>query len=362
MTARRVNWRYIRKSNACRGLAFFVFVLGGFASLANASIWSNSFVPSVPQVTNDSASVDLGLKFYSDVPGTVTAVRFYKGSQNTGTHIGSLWSSNGTNLGSITFSGESASGWQQASFSSPISITANAVYVVSYLAPKGSYADDQSYSWSSVNASPLHVSGTAPGTYAYASSSAFPSSTWNKSNYYVDLVFVPASGSTPTTYSISGTVSGTTGATLTLSGTSSASTKTNSAGNYSFAGLKSGSYLVAPSQSGYTFTPTSASVSVTSSNITALNFKGAVVNPKSHTVSLSWVASTSANIAGYRVYRSLVSGASYGLLNTALATGTTFVDTAVTPGSTYYYVATAVTSTGTESGYSNESKAVVPSP
>jgi len=351
----------MRKPNACRGLLFFAFALVGFASLANASIWSTSTVPSVPQVTNDSASVNLGLKFYSDVSGTVSAVRFYKGSQNTGTHIGSLWSSGGTKLGSVTFSGESASGWQQASFSSPISITANAVYVVSYFAPKGSYADDQSYSWSAVNASPLHVSGAGAGTYAYGASTAFPASTWNNSNYYVDLVFVPTASAT-TSYSISGTVSGTTGAALTLSGASSASAKTSSSGTYSFTGLKSGSYLIAPSQSGYTFTPTSASISVTSSNVTGVNFAGKLVNPKSHSVSVSWVASTSANITGYRVYRSLVSGGSYGLLTSPSVTVTAFVDTAVTPGSTYYYVATAVNSTGAESGYSNESKTVVPSP
>ena len=53
------------------------------------------------------------MKFRSDVAGQVTGVRFYKGSGNTGTHIGNLWSSTGTLLASATFTGESASGWQQ---------------------------------------------------------------------------------------------------------------------------------------------------------------------------------------------------------------------------------------------------------
>ena len=92
--------------------------------------------PSTPEVTNDTASVTLGVKFYSDVPGFITGVRFYKGSHNTGTHVGTLWASSGTKLASVTFSGETASGWQQANFSTPISIVANATYVISYLAPR----------------------------------------------------------------------------------------------------------------------------------------------------------------------------------------------------------------------------------
>lgn len=341
-------------------LPLLICVFSGLSSLLNASVWSNSTVPSTQQVADDSASVNLGLKFYSDVPGTVTGVRFYKGSNNTGTHVGALWSSTGAKLASVSFSSESASGWQQASFSPPVSITAKTVYTVSYLAPRGSYADDQSYSWSGLNATPLHVSGTGPGTYAYSSSAAFPAASWNASNYYVDLVFVP-SGST-TTYSISGKVSGTTGATLTLSGASSAGVKTDGSGNYSFAGLKSGSYVVAASQSGYTFSPGSMAVSVNSANMTGENFIGTAVQTTTHSVSLSWAASTSTNVTGYRVYRSKVSGGSYALLNTSPVAAAGFVDKTVTAGATYYYVATAVSSSGMESSYSNESKAIVPTP
>ena len=43
------------------------------------SLWANA-TPATQAVTNDSASVTLGLKFYSDMPGSVTGVRFYKGS------------------------------------------------------------------------------------------------------------------------------------------------------------------------------------------------------------------------------------------------------------------------------------------
>ena len=100
-------------------------------------------------------SATLGLKFYSDVPGSVTGVRFYKGASNTGTHVGVLWSSTGTKLATVNFAAETASGWQQANFSSPVSITANTTYVISYTAPNGGHAHDQYYSWPNLNASVL---------------------------------------------------------------------------------------------------------------------------------------------------------------------------------------------------------------
>ena len=79
--------------------------------------------------SGDGNSVELGVKFTSEVAGTVTGIRFYKASTNTGTHIGSLWTSAGTLLASATFTSETASGWQQVSFSTPVAIAANTTYV-----------------------------------------------------------------------------------------------------------------------------------------------------------------------------------------------------------------------------------------
>jgi len=291
-------------------------------------------------------------------------VRFYKGSSNTGTHVGNLWTSDGTNLASVTFTGETASGWQQANFSSPVSIAANTTYVISYLAPKGYYADNQAYSWSTLNATPLHVSGSSPGVYSYGSSVSFPSKAWNASNYWVDLVFVPSGSSStpPSTYSISGTVSGS-AATVTLSGAASGQTKTDASGNYSFSGLANGSYLVAPSQSGYSFSPSTAAETVNGKNMTGVNFTASANPPPvQHTVSLSWTASTSPNIMGYNIYRATESGGPYTKVNASLDAGTSYADNTVSSGGTYYYVTTAVNSSNVESGYSNQAEAAVPSP
>ena len=84
--------------------------------------------------------------------------------------------------------------------------------------------------------------------------------------------------------------------------------------------------------------------------------------PPAHYVGLSWTASTSQNITGYNVYRSLVSKGTYTRLNTALVPATSFQDANVSPGATYYYVTTAMNSQGVESTYSNQAQATVPSP
>jgi len=83
--------------------------------------------------------------------------------------------------------------------------------------------------------------------------------------------------------------------------------------------------------------------------------------PVQHSASLSWNASTSA-VVGYNVYRGTVSGGPYTMINTALDAATNYTDSSVQSGQTYYYVVTAVDSAGTESGFSAETVAVIPSP
>jgi hypothetical protein len=68
----------------------------------------------------------------------------------------------------------------------------------------------------------------------------------------------------------------------------------------------------------------------------------------SHSVSLSWTASSSPHVIGYNVYRGITSGGPYAKLNTNLITTTNFSDLLVFSGYTYYYVTTAVDSQGSE--------------
>jgi hypothetical protein len=82
---------------------------------------------------------------------------------------------------------------------------------------------------------------------------------------------------------------------------------------------------------------------------------------QSHSVALSWVASTS-TVSGYNVYRGTANGGPYTLVNTSLVAGLSFTDSTVQNGLalTYYYVATAVDSSGSESAYSTPAQANVP--
>lgn len=325
------------------------------------SFWPNTATPTLAQVTSDSNPVTLGLRFRSDVTGSVMSIRFYKGTNNTGTHVGTLWSNAGAKLGEVVFSSESASGWQKADFPVPIRIAANTDYVISYLAPRGSYALDQFYNWAGLTASPLRVAGSAPGVYAYGSAVTFPSGAWKNSNYWIDVVFAPDSGTAPppvTTFMISGNVSGSS-AVLSLSGPSTGTATTDASGNYSFTGLPGGLYVVSPSRTGYAFTPSTRSVTISSMNVAGVNFSAAPIPPGPKTVMLSWGSSQSANVVGYNVYRSITPGGPYVKINGSVVGSTSYVDSNVSSQQTYHYVATSVDSSGLESTYSNQASVLV---
>jgi fibronectin type 3 domain-containing protein len=115
--------------------------------------------------------------------------------------------------------------------------------------------------------------------------------------------------------------------------------------------------MVTPSNVGYTFTPVNQSVTVNGANVGAVNFTATAL--QAHSAALSWTASTS-TVSGYNVYRGTVNGGPYTLINTSLVTGVSYTDTAVQSGVTYFYVTTAVDSSGVESLDSNQVTAVIP--
>jgi hypothetical protein len=161
---------------------------------AATSIFSASAAPAT-FATSETRSIELGVKFRSDVAGFITGVRFYKGTDTTGTHTGTLWSSTGTRLATATFTSETASGWQQVLFSTPVAITANTIYVVSYHSNVGRYAYTyNTFASAGVDNGPLHAlkAGVSKGNgvYRYGSGPVFPRSSYNSSNYWVDVVFV----------------------------------------------------------------------------------------------------------------------------------------------------------------------------
>jgi Domain of unknown function (DUF4082)/Bacterial Ig-like domain/Bacterial Ig domain len=177
--------------NAMTAPVTWTFITSGTAACP-CTIFSADSAP-VNAAANDANSVELGVKFRSDSSGWVTGVRFYKGAGNTGTHTGTLWSATGTKLATGTFTGETATGWQQLTFANPVAITAGSTYVVSYHAPVGHYAADQGYfATAGEDNPPLRalasgVDGTN-GVYSYGAS-AFPTSSYQSTNYWVDAMF-----------------------------------------------------------------------------------------------------------------------------------------------------------------------------
>jgi hypothetical protein len=155
-------------------------------------LWNATATPTNLEA-NDSGSVELGVRFSASTSGMVRAIRFYKSSANGGTHVGNLWSSGGELLATATFSGETDSGWQQANFTSPVSINANAIYVASYHTSVGRYSFDSGYFNTSHDGTPLSAPSSPSvggnGVYAYSTGSVFPGNSFNATNYWVDVVF-----------------------------------------------------------------------------------------------------------------------------------------------------------------------------
>jgi hypothetical protein len=156
------------------------------------SLWDDSAVPVNP-ADSDSSPLEVGVKFSSDVPGYVTGLRFYKGSGNTGTHAGHLWTTSGKLLGSATFTAETASGWQQVSFASPVAINSGGTYVASYRAPNGHFAADRpAFTPDGFDNAPLHAArpgGVTGANGVYGTKDTFPTSNFGSANYWVDVVF-----------------------------------------------------------------------------------------------------------------------------------------------------------------------------
>ena len=135
---------------------------------------------------------EVGMKFRSDVDGFITALRFYKQPNNTGRHVGHLWTASGQQLAEVEFTNESASGWQQATLPVPVAIAKDTTYITSYHAGDGRFGFSGGYFSLGKDNPPLHAPASSVtggnGVYKYGPS-AFPTETFNSTNYWVDAVF-----------------------------------------------------------------------------------------------------------------------------------------------------------------------------
>ncbi len=207
--------------------------------------------------SQDTGAVELGVKFRADVSGSVTGVRFYKAAANTGTHIGSLWTAAGTRLAQATFSGESATGWQTATFATPVAVSAGTTYVASYHAPSGRYSVTPEGLERGFDNPPLHAlagTSTPNGVYAYGTTSSFPTNSYNSGDYAVDVMFaVPAPGAVG---NVAAAEAGSTSANVTWTAPSSGGAPT--------------SYRITPYAGATALTPTTVAAPATKKKIEGL--------------------------------------------------------------------------------------------
>ena len=373
----------------------------GVVAQCPCSIWQDGPATGSAE-SNDPNAQTTGLKFQASSSGDITGVRFYKEVHDTGAHTGSLWSSTGTLLASGTFSGETASGWQELDFSSPVAVTAGTTYVASYFSSTGYPAYTAQGLASAVTNGPLTAL-AGGGVYAYGSSNTFPSNTYNNNNYWVDVVYSPSSGSTAPAVTTVSPGSGATGVAVSAA-VSATFSQPVQPGTVSFTVKDSGGNSVAGAVSFNgadtvaTFTPTSslaASTTYTAVVSGAQNASGTPMSgpfswsfttgvvaqcpcsiwqdgpatgsaesndPNAQTTGLKFQASSSGDITGVRFYKEVHdTGAHTGSLwsstGTLLASGTFSGETAsgwqeldfsspvaVTAGTTY--VASYFSSTG----------------
>lgn len=149
-------------------------------------------LPAVPAESGDTSSIELGTAFAVSTAGSASGVRFYKGQGNTGTHVGSLWNAAGERLAQVTFSDETATGWQTATFPAPVALEPGQTYVVSYLAPNGNYAYTPAFFAEPWINGVLSAPGPNNGRYQYGGGGSMPTNSWNATNYFVDILFTPA--------------------------------------------------------------------------------------------------------------------------------------------------------------------------
>ena len=162
-------------------------------SSARCSLWGDTAVPAVAAQTTPAPS-SWASSSSSTSPATITGIRFYKGAGNTGhARRPPLDAARARCSPRRPSPARRRPGWQQVDFATPVAITANTTYVVSYYAPAGGYAvnggyfDDDRRRQRPAARAVQHGVGRN-GVYVYGGS-GFPTNTFNATNYWVDVVF-----------------------------------------------------------------------------------------------------------------------------------------------------------------------------
>jgi hypothetical protein len=160
-----------------------------------------TFSPAIP-VVDDTAPVELGVKFTVFVPGSVTAIQFYRGAPSGTGFTVHLWDANGNLLATGQAPGNQAPGWQTVNLDQAVELQPLLTYVASYYTPDGGYSVDRNFfsnngisrgSLLAFSAAQPSEGGTAipNGVFTYGVGGGFPTQSFMDSNYWVSPVFEP---------------------------------------------------------------------------------------------------------------------------------------------------------------------------
>lgn len=254
------------------------------------SFYDESATPAILEAA-DPVPVTLGVRFASAVDGYVTGVRFYKGPENTGTHVGALWALGGTQpLAQATFTDETSTGWQTVTFGTPVRVTKDTEYVASYRTSVGYYsATLGAFSGTGVQRDPLR---TAPDSGAFTYASGYPGST-SSTSYFVDVIFAPddvaltVTGQTPAPGELAASATAPVSASFSLPLAAGAALAVTGPGGAAVAGS---SVLSADGRT-LTFTPVSRLADATAYTATAT---GLTATDGSALADVSWAFTTAA--------------------------------------------------------------------
>ena len=134
--------------------------------------------------------IEVGMKIRSSQDGYITALRFYKQPNNTGTHIGHLWTAGGQQLAEAAFENETASGWQEQPLPTPVpDHGGHDLRGLVLLAAGQVRLQPAATSPARSAAARCTAPADGNGVYKYGAESAFPNETWNATNYWVDANF-----------------------------------------------------------------------------------------------------------------------------------------------------------------------------
>jgi hypothetical protein len=189
LRARLLGLRFVQRARDAFGRASFALLFAALlAGMSHPASAESVFTTQAPTGAFTDGPYELGMKFRSAVGGTVTAIRYWKDPAETaGSHVGHLWDASGVLLATVSFSAETASGWQQQALAAPVTIQANTTYVVSVNSVSTYAATGAGLATAVVNGNLSSVADGGNGVFGNVG--VFPSSSFNSTNYFRDVDF-----------------------------------------------------------------------------------------------------------------------------------------------------------------------------